>query len=190
MYLFFGFYRIPYCPAVPPPPPFCDLLPGKRGGGITMRTCAFASQLSPPLLPRICVYTEIDEALLCSRRRELLRLTCRGSTEGWKSCWPRTCCHFLQQVVSQPDSSHWPRDYTAGTRTELLASGNRPRSVKKAKTSSQTIFYTLDTRVQLLYTCNTRTHARTAVPQTGSSGPWGRRVNGGKITLYNNFTLK
>ena len=24
--------------------------------------------------------------------RELLRSTCRGSTEGWKSCWPRTCC--------------------------------------------------------------------------------------------------
>ena len=22
----------------------------------------------------------------------LLRSTCRGSTEGWKSCWPRTCC--------------------------------------------------------------------------------------------------
>ena len=31
-------------------PPFCDLLSGKRGGGggVTTRTCAFASQLSPP----------------------------------------------------------------------------------------------------------------------------------------------
>ena len=36
-------------------PPFCDLLSGKRGGGVTTRTCAFASQLSPPPppLPRI-----------------------------------------------------------------------------------------------------------------------------------------
>ena len=37
-------------------PPFCDLLPGKRGGGgggggVTTRTCAFASQLSPPPPP-------------------------------------------------------------------------------------------------------------------------------------------
>ena len=38
-------------------PPFCDLLSGKRGGGgVTTRTCAFASQLSPPPpLPRIRV---------------------------------------------------------------------------------------------------------------------------------------
>ena len=28
--------------------PFCDLLPGKRGGGITMSTCTFTSQLTPP----------------------------------------------------------------------------------------------------------------------------------------------
>ena len=31
----------------------------------------------------------------------------------------------------------------------MTASGNRPRSAKKAKTSSQTIFYTLDTRLHL-----------------------------------------
>ena len=39
-------------------PPFCDLLSGKRGGGggVTTRTCAFASQLSPPPpLPQIRV---------------------------------------------------------------------------------------------------------------------------------------
>ena len=38
-------------------PPFCDLLSGKRGGGgVTTRTCAFASQLSPPPpIPRIRV---------------------------------------------------------------------------------------------------------------------------------------
>ena len=41
----------------------------------------------------------------------------------------------------------------------MTASGNRPRSAKKAKTSSQAIFYTLDTQIQLFYTCNTRTRA-------------------------------
>ena len=44
-------------------PPFCDLLPGKRGGGVTTRTCAFASQLSPPPpLPRIRVlYSAVED---------------------------------------------------------------------------------------------------------------------------------
>ena len=46
--------------------------------------------------------------------------------------------------------------------------------MKKAKTSSQTIFYTLDTRIQLFYTCNTHTRA---VLQTGPRGG----VYGGKI---------
>ena len=38
---------VPYCHA----PPFCNLLSGKRGGGVTTRTCTFASQLSPPPPP-------------------------------------------------------------------------------------------------------------------------------------------
>ena len=45
-------------------PPFCDLLSGKRGGGgVTMRTCAFASQLSPspPPLPRIRILCSVVE---------------------------------------------------------------------------------------------------------------------------------
>ena len=54
----------------------------------------------------------------------------------------------------------------------------------KAKTSSQTIFYTLDTRSSTLATRVTR-----AVPQTGSSAPRGA-CNGGKITLYSNFARK
>ena len=37
----------------------------KRGGGVTTRTCAFASQLS---LPPTNLCTEINEALLCGRR--------------------------------------------------------------------------------------------------------------------------
>ena len=94
------------------------------------------------------------------------------------------------KVVSQPDSSHRPRDYMAGGRAESLASGNHLRSVKKAKTSFQTICYMLHTRLQLFYTCNTCTRARTTVPQTGSSGPRGGACNGGKIILYSNFTRK
>ena len=50
----FAITVLPRCYA----PPFCDLLSGKRGGGgggVTTRTCTFASQLSPPPLPRICV---------------------------------------------------------------------------------------------------------------------------------------
>ena len=59
----------------------------------------------------------------------------------------------------------------------MTASGNRPTSVKKAKTSSQTIFYTLNTRSTLATRVYTR--ARTAVPQTGSSGQ--RGGGGGRV---------
>ena len=85
--------HVPYCPAVTPPPPFATSFQEKKGGGgVTMKTCAFASQLSPsPMNLR----TEISKTLLCGIRRELLRSTCRGSTE---SCWPRTCCHFLRNI--------------------------------------------------------------------------------------------
>ena len=38
--------------------------------------------------------------------------------------------------------------------------------------------------LQLFYTCNTRTSARTAVTTTSSSGLRGEACNGGKITLY------
>ena len=65
-----GGVEVPYCPAVTPPP-FCDLLPGKLGGGgsVTMWTCAFSSQLSPS---SYAFATVIDEALLCGRRVEHL----------------------------------------------------------------------------------------------------------------------
>ena len=60
------------------PPLFATyiVLPEKKVGGVTTRTRAFASQLRPPL-PRI--HVGINEALLCSRRQELLQSTCRGS---------------------------------------------------------------------------------------------------------------
>ena len=47
-------YDVPYCPAVTPPP-FATYFQEKEGGGVTTRTCDFASQLSPPPLPRIRV---------------------------------------------------------------------------------------------------------------------------------------
>ena len=43
---------VPYCLAITPPL-FATYFQEKEGGGVTMRTCAFASQLSP--LPRIHV---------------------------------------------------------------------------------------------------------------------------------------
>ena len=42
-------------PLLRPPPPFATYFQEKEGGGVTTRTCAFASQLSPPPLPRIRV---------------------------------------------------------------------------------------------------------------------------------------
>ena len=88
-----------YCPAITPPL-FATYFQEKEGGGVTTRTCGFTSQLSPPPPHPSNSRTEINEALLCGRRRELLRSTCCGSTEGWKSCWPRTCCRFLQSSLT------------------------------------------------------------------------------------------
>ena len=56
------------------------------------------------------------------------------------------------------------------------ASGNRPRSAKKAKTSSQAIFYTLDTQIQLFYTCNTRTRAELQYGKPARAARGGGRV--------------
>ena len=44
---------LPYCPTVTPPL-FATYFQEKEGGGVTTRTCAFTSQLSPPI-PRIRV---------------------------------------------------------------------------------------------------------------------------------------
>ena len=50
-------------------PPFCDLLPRKgEGEGVTMRTFTFASQLSPPPLPRIRVLRSMK--LCCATEDE------------------------------------------------------------------------------------------------------------------------
>ena len=117
-----------YCPDVTPPLFATYFQEKEGGGGVITRTCAFASQLSPPPppLPRIRV--------LCSAVED----------------------SFDRHAVAVLKDG---RVVGLGRDGRMTASGNRPRSAKKAKTSSQTIFYTLDTQVQLFYTCNTRTRA-------------------------------
>ena len=149
----------------------------KREGRVTTRTCAFASQLSPPPPPPTNLCTEIDEALLCGRRRELLRSTCRGSTEGWKSCWPRTCCHSLQNIAGNLAARLLPPAAGLHGRMTCRITGLRKPSEISEKGQNQFSKYLLHA-LQLLYTCNTRTRARTAVPQTSSSGPQGGRGRG------------
>ena len=111
--------------------------------------------------------TEINKALLCVRRRELLRLTCCCSTEGWKSCCPRTCCHFFQNIPCSLTARLLPPAARLHGRMTCRITGLR----KPSEISEKAYFYMLDTRIQLFYTCNMCTHARTAVPQTSSSGP-------------------
>ena len=90
--------HVPYCPAVTPPPPlFATYFQEIEGGG-NDEDLSFRLAVEPPPPPPTNLHTEINEALLCGRRRELLRSTCRGSTEGWKSCWPYTS-FFLQNIA-------------------------------------------------------------------------------------------
>ena len=55
------FVIVPYCPAVTPPPPFCDLLSGKRGGGRNNEDLRFRLAFKPPPLPRIRVLCSVVE---------------------------------------------------------------------------------------------------------------------------------
>ena len=82
--------RVPYCPAVTPSL-FATYFQEKEGGGCNNEDLRFCLAVKLPTN----LHTEINEALLCGRR-ELLQSTCHGSIKGWKSCWPRTCCQFLQ----------------------------------------------------------------------------------------------
>ena len=76
-------FLLPYFPAITPPPLFATYFQEKEGGGGSNEDLCFWLAVKPPPTNS---HTEINEALLCGRRRELLRSTCRGSTEGWKSC--------------------------------------------------------------------------------------------------------
>ena len=105
------------------------------------------------------------DALLCGRRRELLWSTCRGNTEGWKSCWPLSCCYFLQHGVniagSLADRLLQPAARLHGS-AESLASGNRPKSVQSQDFFSN-YFYTLNNthmHVQELQYCKPARAAR------------------------------
>ena len=85
------------------PPLFVTYFQEKEGGGHNNKDVHFCLAIKP-LLPRICVLRSMKLSRLCSRRRELLRLTCHGSTEGW----PR---HFLQNIADSlaaktPPTSH------------------------------------------------------------------------------------
>ena len=100
---------VPYCPAVTPPPFATYFQEKEGGGGRNNEDLRFHLAVKPPPHPTN------SRTLWCGRRRELLRLTCCDSTEGWKSCWPRTCCK-TKHVVSQPDSAHRPRRQDDGLR--------------------------------------------------------------------------
>ena len=88
------FSDVPYCPAVTPPL-FVTYFQEKEGGGRNNEDLCFRLTVKPPPPPTNS-RTEIIEALLCGTRGELLPSTCRGSTERWKNCWSRTCCHFCK----------------------------------------------------------------------------------------------
>ena len=69
---------VSYCPAVTSPP-FSNLLPGKRGGGVTMSTYAFASQLPPPakgILPLVTLLTSPIPGTAEVAARALSHLVC------------------------------------------------------------------------------------------------------------------
>ena len=72
--------------------------------------------------------------------------------------------YMLQNIAGSLAARLRPPAATAGWRPQETV------RAKKAKTSSQAIFYTLDTQIQLFYT---------AVRQTGSSGP--RGGGGGRV---------
>ena len=147
-------------------PPFCDRLPGKRGGGgggVTKRTCTFTSQLTPPP-PPMNSRTEINEALLCSRRRELHRHAVAVLKDG------RVVGHVHVAIFCSSLAARLlpPAARLHGRMTCRITGLRKPFEISEKSQD-------LATRIQLIYTCNTctRARARTAVPQTGSSGPRG-----------------
>ena len=127
-------------------PPFCDLLPGKKGGGRNNNDLRFCLTVKSPLpqihVPKLCCAVE-DENSYDRHAGAVLK---GGRVVG--------------HVHVATKHKHCSQTTPTGRDSRMTASGNRPRSVRKAKTSSQTIFYMLDTRIQLFYTCNMRTRAR------------------------------
>ena len=85
----------------------------KRGEGVTMKTCAFASQLS---LPRIRILRSTK--LCCAVDVNSFNRHAMAVLKGGRVVGHIHVANFCKtkQVVSQPDSSHWPRRQDDGLR--------------------------------------------------------------------------
>ena len=116
----------------------------KRGEGVT-RTCAFASQLSPPHPTNL--RTEINEALLWGGRRELLRSTCAVAV--LKATY--VAIFWQVSLVSQPDSSH---------RLQRLDDGLRKPSEISEKSQDQFSNYFLHAWYTVSSTLATHVHVQ------------------------------
>ena len=78
-----------YCPAVTLPL-FVNYFQEKERGGHNNEDLHFCLAVNPPP-PRIRV---LRSTKLCCAVEAENSFDRRVSTERWKSCWPRTCCHF------------------------------------------------------------------------------------------------
>ena len=157
---------IPYCPAVTPP--FLRPTARKKRGGVTTRTCAFASQLSPPpSLPRIRVLCSAveDENSFDWHAVAVLK---DGRVVGH--------VHVAIFCAGSLAARLLPPAATAGRRPQetVRDQRKRPRPVPK-------LFSTRDLlhlQHAYMYTCKNCMQSSTArVPQAGSSGPRG----GGRV---------
>ena len=154
----------------------------KRGEGITTRICAFTSQLSPPLLPRICVLRSTKFCCAVEDENSFDRHAVVALKDG------RVVGHvhvaIFWQVVSQPDSSHRPRRQDDGLRKPSEISEKGQDQLFSTRLIHEYNSSTLATHIhvqELQY----RKLAR-----AGRAGGGGGACNGGKITLYSNFARK
>ena len=125
----------------------------KEGGGRNNEDLRFRLAVKPPPpLPRIrvvCSAVEDENSF----DRHAMAILKDGRVVG----------HVHVQSRSQTPPT--------GRDGRMTASGNRPRSAKKAKTSSQAIFYTLDTTLlRLQHACTCRTANWLERPAGGGGG--------------------
>ena len=87
-------------------PLFAIYFQEKEGGGRNNKDLRFRLAVKPPPhLPRIRV--------LCSAVEDE-RHAVAVLKEGARSCWPRTCCHFLQNIAGSLAARLLPPAATAG----------------------------------------------------------------------------
>ena len=157
---------IPYCPAVMPPF-FATYFQVKEGGGRNNEDLRFASQLSPPPLPRIHILRSTKLCCAVEDENSFDRHAVAVQKDG-KVVGHVHVAVFLGSSLAARLLP--PAARLQGRMTCRITGLRKPSEIsEKAKTSSQTIFYTLDTQILHLQ------HALhvSRVPQTGSSGPWG-----------------